>query len=226
MFEPSAPGSRRDAFETIALGHFDTVYNVAMAFTRNPDEAQDLVQETYEKAYPFWHRFQPGTPVKAWLLTIVRHTHIRASRRASRHRIHRTVEPVAPLDGDVSCTPEWTDPASIDAMLRHVVQDEVKQAIDALPETYRLPVLLADLAECSYQEIAAIVGCPLGTVMSRLVRGRKLLRTHLHVFARASGYIRSGPPRDAGTSDLERATEPHRPLQCSVASKELCELGG
>ena len=91
MFEPSAPGSRRDAFETIALVHFDTVYKVAMALTRNRDEAQDLVQETYGKAYRFWHRFQPGTHVKAWLLTILRHTHISAYRKASRQRIHTTV---------------------------------------------------------------------------------------------------------------------------------------
>ncbi|MEE8303182.1 MAG: sigma factor-like helix-turn-helix DNA-binding protein, partial [Candidatus Tectomicrobia bacterium] len=130
------------------------------------------------------------------------------------------------LDGDVSCTPEWTDPASIDAMLRHVVQDEVKQAIDALPETYRLPVLLADLAECSYQEIATIIGCPMGTVMSRLFRGRRLFRTHLQACARASGYIRSGPPRTAGTPDPHRASEPRRPLRRRVGPKEPGELGG
>ena len=84
MFEHSTPGSRRDAFEVTALAHFDTVYNVAMSFTRNPAEAQDLVQETYCKAYRFFYRFQPGTHMKAWLVTILRNTFINTCRKASR----------------------------------------------------------------------------------------------------------------------------------------------
>lgn len=218
-------GSRRETFETIALAHFDTVYRVAVVFTRNPDEAQDLVQETYYQAYRFWHRFQPGTHVKAWLLTILRHTHISAYCSASRQPLHTTVEAVEPFHDDVLYTQEWTDPASMDAMLRHVIQDEVKQAIDALPETYRMPVILADLAECSYQEIATILGCPIGTVMSRLFRGRRWLRTRLQGFARASGYIGARRPHTPGASDPRQASEPRRPLPRRVGSKVPGELG-
>ncbi len=179
------------AFEAIALEHFDFLYNVAMSFTRNRDEAQDLVQETYCKAYRFFHRFQPGTNIKAWLVTILRHATINAYRKASRRPVLVELEQIAPFYAAPSRTPEWTEQTSVEAFLQHVVQDEVKQAIDALPEAYRLAVILADLAACSYKEIAIILDCPAGTVMSRLFRGRRLLRTRLQAFARRSGYLRS-----------------------------------
>ena len=162
MFEHSTPGSRRDAFEVTALAHFDTVYNVAMSFTRNPAEAQDLVQETYCKAYRFFYRFQPGTHMKAWLVTILRNTFINTCRKASRQPERVELEQIAPFHAAPSRTPEWTEEASVEAFLRHEVQDEVKQAIDALPEAFRLAVILADLAECSSNEIATILGLPGG----------------------------------------------------------------
>lgn len=224
MFEPNMAGSRHKTFEAVALTHFDTMYNVAMACTRNPDEAQDLVQETYYRAYRFWESFQPGTRVQAWLLTILRHTHISAYRKASRQRLHAQVEPVASWDDDVSFTSAWTDPASMEAMLRHLVQDEVKQAIDALPETYRLPVILADLAACSYQEIATILGCPLSTVMSRLFRGRRLLRTRLQAFAEASGYI--GARQPYALCGPRQVSESRRPSPRRVASKQSAKPAG
>ena len=180
----------REAFEALTLTHFDTLYRAAVSMTRNPDEARDLVQETYYKAYRFWRRFQPGTHVKAWMLTILKNTYYSARRKAMRDALPYAFDTAAAPDGpEVAPMPEDDDPAAVDDILRRIVQDEVKQAIDTLPESFRLPVMLADLADCSYQEIAERVGCPVGTVMSRLHRGRQLLRKRLQGFAQAAGYI-------------------------------------
>ncbi len=129
--------------------------------------------------------------MKAWLFTILRHININAYRKSLRRPVLVDFEQVVPWYADTSRTPEWTEQTSVEAFLQHVVQDEVKQAIDALPEAYRLAVILADLAACSYNEIATILDCPAGTVMSRLFRGRRLLRTRLQAFAKQSGYLRS-----------------------------------
>lgn len=218
MFKPRLANNNCDTFETFALTHFDTVYRVAMLLTRNSDEAQDLVQETYYKAYRSWDRFELGTNVRAWLLTILRHTHISAYRKRTPQLVPTSVLPVAPVDTSTWVAPEWMDAALVDVILRHLVQDEVKQAISELPELYRLPVLLADLAECSYQEIATVLGCPVGTVMSRLFRGRQQLRTRLHAFAQASGYIDVRPPHVTRVTELSQASEPPRPSRLRVAS--------
>lgn len=177
-------------FEAIALEHFNALYSTAMRLTRNVNEAQDLVQETYLKAYRFFDRFEPGTNVKAWLFTILRNTYINAYRRAVRHQEHTDFERIEPFYADTPVAPEWCDRESLEALLHYVVQDDVKRALDELPEAYRLVVLLADMADFSYKEIAAIVGCPEGTVMSRLFRGRRLLRKNLEEFARKAGYVK------------------------------------
>ncbi|GIX46825.1 MAG: ECF RNA polymerase sigma factor SigR [Candidatus Tectimicrobiota bacterium] len=190
MPKPYRDAHRREAFEALALEHFDALYHTALRLTRNPSEAEDLVQETYLRAYRFFHQFTPGTNIKAWLFTILRNTYINAYRKAARQHERLDFEQVAPFYADAGAAPEWTDRASAEAALRHVVQDDVKRALDELPEEYRLVVLLADLEDFSYKEIADIVGCPIGTVMSRLFRGRRLLRKSLGEFARKAGYIK------------------------------------
>lgn len=182
--------STREEFEALALEHFDALYNTAMRLTRNPGEAQDLVQETFLKAYRFFHRFEPGTNIKAWLFTILRNTYINAYRKASRQQQQVDFDQVAPFYADPSATSEWTNRGSVEEMLHHLVQDDVKRALEALPDEYRMVILLADLEDFAYKEIADIVGCPVGTVMSRLFRGRRLLRKSLAEFAKKSGYIR------------------------------------
>jgi RNA polymerase sigma-70 factor (ECF subfamily) len=184
-------GNKQAEFEAIALQHFNTLYSVAMRLTRNVNEAQDLVQETYLKAYRFFDRFEPGTNVKAWLFTILRNTYINAYRKAARQQEQTDFGRIEPFYADpAEEAPEWTDRASLEVMLRHVVQDDVKHALDTLPEAYRMVVLLADMADFSYKEIAAILDCPEGTVMSRLFRGRRLLRKQLENFARQAGYFK------------------------------------
>ncbi len=189
MPEAPEPQGSQEEFEAVALDHFDTLYSTALRLTRNPSEAEDLVQETFLKAYRFFHRFEPGTNVKAWLFTILRNTYINAYRKTVRqHRVD--FEQVVPLFAAPDTSPEWANQGSVEDMLRHVVQDDVKRALDELPDEYRMVVLLADLEDFSYKEIAAIVECPVGTVMSRLFRGRRLLRKHLEDFAKKSGYIK------------------------------------
>ena len=190
MAEQSRSMGRQEEFEAVALEHFDVLYSTAMRLTRNPAEAQDLVQETYLKAYRFFDRFEPGTNIKAWLFTILRNTHINTYRKASRQQEQTDFERVEPFYADPTLFPEWSDQAPLEEVLRHVVQDDVKRALDALPEVYRMVVLLADMADFSYKEIAAIIDCPEGTVMSRLFRGRRLLRNSLAEFARKNGYIK------------------------------------
>ena len=190
MAEQSRSMGRQEEFEAVALEHFDVLYSTAMRLTRNPHEAQDLVQETYLKAYRFFDRFEPGTNIKAWLFTILRNTHINTYRKASRQQEQTDFERVEPFYADPTLFPEWSDQAPLEEVLRHVVQDDVKRALDALPEVYRMVVLLADMADFSYKEIAAIIDCPEGTVMSRLFRGRRLLRNSLAEFARKNGYIK------------------------------------
>jgi len=176
----------------VVLEHFHTLYSTALRLTRNTSEAQDLVQETLLKAYRFFDHFEPGTNVKAWLFTILRNTYINTYRKAVRQQEQVDFERIEPFYADVTNEPEWewTDQQALEAMLCHLVQDDVKRALDALPEVYRIVVLLADLADLSYKDIAAIIGCPEGTVMSRLFRGRRLLRKSLQEFARKSGYVK------------------------------------
>ena len=192
MPKPWEPRGKQAEFEAVVLEHFHTLYSTALRLTRNPSEAQDLVQETLLKAYRFFDRFEPGTNVKAWLFTILRNTYINTYRKTVRQQEQVDFERIEPFYADTANDPEWewTDQEALEAMLRYLVQDDVKRALDALPEVYRIVVLLADLAELPYKDIAAIIGCPEGTVMSRLFRGRRLLRKSLQEFARKSGYVK------------------------------------
>lgn len=184
------PQSKQAEFEAVALEHVQTLYNTALRLTRNASEAQDLVQETLLKAYRFFERFEPGTNVKAWLFTILRNTYINTYRKSVRQQEHVDFERVEPFYAEPEHDIEFVDQAALEQMLPHIVQDDVKRALDALPDAYRMVVLLADMADFSYKDIAAIVGCPEGTVMSRLFRGRRLLRKSLHEFARKGGYVK------------------------------------
>jgi RNA polymerase sigma-70 factor (ECF subfamily) len=178
-----------EAFEAVALPHYAAVYHAAQSLTRNPSAAQDLVQDTYLRAYRFWHRFAPGTHARAWLFTILRHTHINGYRQRARQPVWVDVAQAESVCAAPAPAPTGPEPGTVGAWLGDVVQDEVQQALAALPAAYRQVVLLADLEDYSYKDIAAVVGCPMGTVMSRLYRGRQLLRQRLEPFARASGYI-------------------------------------
>lgn len=163
---------------------------VATRLTRNPVEGEDLVQDTLVKAMRAHHQFEPGTNLKAWLLRILTNTFINRYRRGSLERSVTECEDTDPLwDG-------WMSTASMEAMrdpesaaLRPMLEAEIRAALASLPEDFRLVVVLADVEELSYREIADILGCPIGTVMSRLHRGRRMLKLKLVDHARELGII-------------------------------------
>jgi len=178
-------------FEELVRPHLYALFALAWRFTHNTALAQDLVQDTLIKAYRFFHRFETGTNFWAWLLTIMRNLYF-SQRRKRRQETTATPVESLPLAGpslvDSPALPEF---AQLEAVLPYLVTDDVLRALDELPEEYRTTVLLADLLEYSYKEIAAAMHCPIGTVMSRLHRGRQMLQSRLQQYALDHGYIRS-----------------------------------
>ena len=188
----SAATDRRQEFEDVVLVHLDSLYNAALRMTRNREDAEDLVQDTVLKAFRFFDKFQRGTNIRAWLFTILTNTYINRYRKKARQPtiVELEEERMQAKDAPFHGPMDIAAAGQIDAVLE-LVDDDVKEALDSLPDEFRLAVLLADLEGFSYKEIAEIVGCPLGTVMSRLYRGRRLLRNKLREYARDKGYLKS-----------------------------------
>jgi RNA polymerase sigma-70 factor (ECF subfamily) len=181
----------RDPFADEAVTHIDAMYGVACKLTRNPTEAEDLVQDAFVKAMRARDQFHAGTNLKAWLFRILTNTFINKYRRGGLERSVLDGPDADPLaDGWVSASTmrQLRDPEML--ALMPLVEGEIQQALDALPAEFRLAVILCDVEEFSYEEIAQIMGCPIGTVMSRLHRGRKLLQKSLYAHALAMGIIR------------------------------------
>jgi RNA polymerase sigma-70 factor, ECF subfamily len=181
-----------DAFLDECMSHMDALYGVACRLTRNPTEAEDLVQDALVKAMRARAQFQAGTNLKAWLFRILTNTFINKYRRGGLERSVLEGPDADPLaDGWVSASTmrQLRDPEQI--ALLPIVEGEVRRALDALPPEFRLAVVLCDVEEFSYEEIADIMGCPIGTVMSRLHRGRKLLQKSLYAHALAMGIVKN-----------------------------------
>lgn len=184
-------------FEDDAMQFAQQLYSAAMRMTRNPADAEDLVQETFLKAYRAYHTFTEGTNLKAWLYRILTNTYINRYRKLSRRPKEVDLGEVEDLYLYRKVSTAGTREASRSAeeeVLSGFVDSDVKQAIEALPENFRLPVLLADVEGFSYKEISDIMDVPIGTVMSRLHRGRKALQKALWEFASERGL--TGPSED------------------------------
>ena len=179
-------------FETEALPHMDAVYRFALRLSGAPDAAEDLVQETFFRAFRAWDQYTPGTRCKSWLFTICRNVYLRQRERGQRHDeilAREAGEDPRSISGEI---PAWFSTLGRDpekTFFDSFVDREVLEAIDSLQAEYREAVVLSDVEGLAYQEVADMLDIPVGTVKSRLFRGRRQLQQKLYEYATTMGYI-------------------------------------
>lgn len=186
------PMADRSQFTEQAMEYMPALYTAALRMTRNAADAEDLVQETFLKAYRSFESFEDGTNLKAWLYRILTNTFINSYRASKRRPEKADVEDIEDLYLYKRLN-ELPAPgvgrSAEEELLQRITDDEVKQAIESLPENFRIAVLLADVEGFSYKEIAEITDVPIGTVMSRIHRGRRALQKALLEYAQAQGLV-------------------------------------
>jgi len=188
------------SFEAEALPYLEAVYRFALRLSGSPDQAEDLAQDTFLRAYRAWDQFEPGTRAKSWLFTICRNVFLRQHERGRRH--DDIVKREAPRrEGGTSwINPLWSSLDGVDPegdFFAAILDEEVLRAIDRLPEDYRTAVVMSDVDGLTYGEIAEVTGVPVGTVKSRLFRGRRQLQKDLYDYAVQAGVL-PAPSRREG----------------------------
>lgn len=177
-----------EEFEREAVPHMDSLYNFALKMTGDSDDASDLIQETYLKAFRFWDKFEKGTNCKAWLFRIMKNTYINTYRKNTKEPDKVDYEDIENFYENIK--PSSTDSAHLEKdIYDNLLDDELSEAISSLPEDFRTVVILCDIEGYTYDEIADFVDVPVGTVRSRLHRARKMLYTKLYKYASNKGYI-------------------------------------
>ena len=190
---PAVTPEARARLEQEALGQIDALYRTALRMTRSPADAEDLVQETYLRAFRSLHQFSEGTNLRAWLFRILTNTYINEYRKRQRRPTNTSLDDIEEFylyDHLVDSGVQPGEERPEDIVMERLTTDDVSTAIDGLPEEFRQVVVLADVEGFAYREIADIVGIPVGTVMSRLFRARRRLRVQLHDLAVESGFIK------------------------------------
>lgn len=191
LFSP--PVKKIDDFERLVDEHLDGLYGAALRYTRDQSRAEDLVQDTVMRALRFRDQFEPGTNFRAWIFTILTHTFIHGYRRQKRE--HEILEGVSRHDVANEFSSEISQQhaqAPEQAYMEQLFSDDVLAALDALPEEFRTVVVLCDIEGLSYKDISEAIDCPVGTVMSRLYRGRRILESKLLTLAIEQGIVRTG----------------------------------
>nr|WP_156251947.1 sigma-70 family RNA polymerase sigma factor [Pseudactinotalea terrae] len=184
---------RDQRFEDEAMPLIDQLYGAALRMTRNPADAEDLVQETFAKAYAAFHQYKPGTNLKAWLYRILTNSFINTYRKKQREPLQSNADDIEDWQEARAASHTSRGLRSAEAEALDLIGDDViKQALSELPDDFRMAVYLADVEGFAYKEIAEIMDTPIGTVMSRLHRGRRQLRTLLADHARDLGLVREG----------------------------------
>ncbi|MCH7755689.1 sigma-70 family RNA polymerase sigma factor [candidate division KSB1 bacterium] len=176
-------------FQALAFEHVDSLYNTALRMTKNALDAEDLVQDVYLRAFRFFHRFERGTNFKAWIFKILTNTYINQYRKKINKPYHVDLEKIKYNYDDKEAAAQTSAQESERLDYETLFDDEIKNALQQIPDEFRVVVLLADVESFSYKEVAKIIGCPIGTVMSRLSRGRKQLQNYLREYARKGGFI-------------------------------------
>ena len=190
--EKESAAQRRERFERDALQYMNQLYSAALRYTKNPDDAQDLVQDTYAKAYTSFHQFEPGTNLKAWLYRVLTTTFINTYRKDQRRPQQSDSEVEDWQLAEAATHTSDQGKSTEDVVLENLPDSDIKRVLAEIPEEFRIAVYLADVEGFAYKEIAEIIGVPAGTVMSRLHRGRKQLREKLTEYARELGYVKGG----------------------------------
>ena len=200
--------ARKLRFEQDAMQYVDQLYSAAMRMARNPSDAEDLVQEAYTKAFSAFHQYRPGTNLKAWLYRILTNTYINLYRKRQREPLQANSEGVEDWQLARAAEHSSTGLRSAEAVaLDHLPDSDVKDALQSIPEEFRLAVYFSDVEGFAYKEISEIMNTPIGTVMSRLHRGRKMLRELLAEYARERGIKGKVPAAGPGASTKKQGNE-------------------
>lgn len=178
---------KQEDFEEEIIPHLDAMYNFALRLTSDPSDAEDLVQDTIVKAYRFFSSYEKGTNAKAWLFRILKNSYINNYRKKSKKPNQVDYDEVSTFYETIRA--ERTDTSDLeDKMFRDLIDDDISNALDELPEDFRTVVLLCDVEGFTYEEIANMLDVPIGTIRSRLHRGRNLLKSQLMEYAQERGY--------------------------------------
>ncbi|MGE5682532.1 MAG: sigma-70 family RNA polymerase sigma factor [Bacillota bacterium] len=177
-------------FEREALPHMSALYNFALRMTGNPDDADDLVQETFLKAFRFFDKFEKGTNCKAWLFRILKNSYINDYRKQSKEPNKVDYDDIENFYENIKSSDVKSNHL-VEDVFNNLLDDDISAAISSLPEDFRTVIILSDIEGFTYEEIADFVDCPIGTVRSRLHRARKMLYVRLNKYAQQKGYVKN-----------------------------------